>query len=289
MWINARRIESQQYIVPKSIINPEGLIKGGFLGNLEGWAKFGSEVQADINFWYDSEMNTQIQVENTRELVAQISEPHVRIQLRDIREIPLVESNSDIFSDNVHIYTRVDVLKHIIGDHVLSTHEADNFVMSDLKVIPMSLQEIFSKNGKHRKDIDIFGLVMARAVKQLEDFYIGGTGENFFLAMNNISGHIVGLIRQKVINEVFEEVRKDLLSSGPHDADYPAQMIGKFSDSVFRLLTTKLATGIYSTLAKNAGLSEWGLPELIQVVHAGTSPEGYGALPTRFYSEPSTE
>lgn len=91
-------------------------------------------------------------MENSKRLLNDASEKNgiSPVQLRDVREIPCVKDNPDIFTSRIPIYFRVDLLKLIILLHSIENDHCDAAVFSDLEVgnrreldTRMSKQELF--------------------------------------------------------------------------------------------------------------------------------------------------
>lgn len=85
---------------------------------------------------------------------------HGKIQFKDVRSIDIVNLNPRVFSENVPVYFRVDLLRAIAADHILKSKETEYFVYGDIDMEPLSANELFDKRTVNfLKD---FGFVMAK-------------------------------------------------------------------------------------------------------------------------------
>lgn len=139
MWINRKLSFNQKYIVP----NIDNLI------TIENnWKDHGI-----INFWYDSEMVTKEQINNTRN--------ETNLNLLDIRQIKKVQKNAIIFSDKTPVYFRADLLRVMSGLHLLKKDDQDYYVYLDMDVSHITREELFDKET--RKNLDKYGIVLAKS------------------------------------------------------------------------------------------------------------------------------
>jgi hypothetical protein len=125
MWINSQRDEKGEYIYKRS--DTENL--DYVLNQLEKWAK--ANPEATINFWFDSTLTNPTAIKNTQEKLNKISD---KIQLKDIRDIPFVQDNTDFFLPSIPVYFRVDLLKMIVCLYGMENDGMDSTIFSDFSI-----------------------------------------------------------------------------------------------------------------------------------------------------------
>lgn len=193
MRVNEKLCEENTYIFPEK----EAV---GYFRVVRGWAKNNTQSKK-LYLWYDSKHVTKKQIENTKKRIcdkhdagyradsefvnqydaqhngefAKIKEDLVcTVICRDIRELPLVQENEDIFSEKMSIYFRVDLLRVIVADHLVkSESETGYIVYSDFNIPWMSHDKLFQpREYEHHsgyynieentvKDLNEIGLVLA--------------------------------------------------------------------------------------------------------------------------------
>lgn len=117
------------------------------------------QPKAKINYWYDGKFIEKQQLEITADLLAKKNVILENVLFRDIRSIPLVADNPDLFDEKVAIYFRVDVAKALIGYHVLN--ETKYAVNVDTDVAAIVNEQLFDE--KTIFDLENFGFVMGAA------------------------------------------------------------------------------------------------------------------------------
>ncbi|MBF0207457.1 MAG: hypothetical protein HQK53_11265 [Oligoflexia bacterium] len=185
MWVGKNLNRKQMYIYPARNGSKKDLnVK--FLKHIFEWAKV-TRRDGIVYLWYDSEMTTAKAVENTQSLINKIKSKHpdwADIVFKDVRSLPEVVKNIDVFSENVPVFFRIDLLRAIAAYRVLTSGESQYFVHADLDVRPLSKRELFDQET--REELINFGIVMADG-KPLEfenSFQIIGNGKpNLLLAM----------------------------------------------------------------------------------------------------------
>ena len=155
IWVNKAVLDpDQEYIFPKDWIEKEKPFEAIF-----AWAKVSQG--GSINLWYDSALNTQQAVENTRRLIeenAQTNPGLALISLRDVREIPILTEHPRVFSDEAPVYFRADLLRPVVALYLFAKDETDIFVYSDLDVKPMTVEELFDLETI--KKLNKYGIVL---------------------------------------------------------------------------------------------------------------------------------
>ena len=173
-------------------------LKDKFLNKVFAWAE--ENEGGVINVWVDGALLHPGAVDNTRVVIEEWARENPRaasIVLRDIRNIPLVVQNQDVFSPKVAVYFRVDLLRLIIALWMLENKEVDYFVYADIDVNPMSQEQMFDEQT--RGYLNKFGIVMGRS---------GYHGfENSFQIIGN-NENLVKAIKMAIVNPAFVRIRK---------------------------------------------------------------------------------
>jgi hypothetical protein len=147
MWINANQQEEQEYIYPSCQDNAFGK---EYLNKILSWARKNPAVILYI--WFDSYVikDTDKVISQTQHIIAQesqsISHNMAKIELRDIRDLPIVRNNPEIFSEKIPIYFRVDLLRNIITKELLEHEPTTRCVYADFDVQPMNETTLFDQN-----------------------------------------------------------------------------------------------------------------------------------------------
>ncbi len=169
MWFNRKKDDAKKYI-----FDADSALSGK--NSILGWEK--KNPHAQIYFWYDSDFVSPVQIANTKGLFDKIQHEAARcvsIEMKDVREIPIVKKNSDIFSENMSIFFRVDILRLITTLYLLEPlKDSDCFlVYADLDIPPLDEKELFDP-----KTIDFlnrFGMVVAQTAEgdysQYENYF----------------------------------------------------------------------------------------------------------------------
>jgi hypothetical protein len=185
MWINRNLNKTQTYICPDTSNQAYG--SNPTYACLSGAFKWAKVSQGSVvNLWFDSALTPERAVNNTLTLIKEHKSTHpewAQIKLRDIREIPTVATNPDIFSDKTAVYFRSDLLRPIIALHVLSNDEANYFVYSDLDIrAPLSQKQLF--DNQTLQTLQPYGIVLASHSGYSHAFQIiGNHNHNLLKAM----------------------------------------------------------------------------------------------------------
>ncbi len=163
MWINEKRIPDDQSFLLGFGYHSEDEkadFHNRFVRPVAAWAE--KNPSSSINIWVDSAMATYGAIERSRAVLDEFLEgkPHGTIAFRNVRDIPRVSHEWPVFMDSRPIYFRVDLLRAIAADHVLSERETQYFVYGDLDMKPLSGDELFDQ-----RTIDFLnecGFVMAK-------------------------------------------------------------------------------------------------------------------------------
>lgn len=157
MWINERLKKDQLYIYPAQ--DEKSMCKD-LLDNVFSWAL--KNPGCMVNIWFDGELTSEGAVKNTKELIKKRSREYsgvILVALRDIRALPQVIEHPDVFSHEVPVYFRVDLLRSIMAVNMISTGEIFCFIYADLDMEPLSREEIFDFETIEK--LQKYGIVMA--------------------------------------------------------------------------------------------------------------------------------
>jgi hypothetical protein len=149
MWIMKQKNEKLPYI---STHEDSESFATKVLGPAIKWAR--ANPEAFVNIWYDSQLITDQALNNSQSALQEllIRTGIKNVILSDIRILPAVRENPDIFTPQVPIYFRVDLLKLILLVHSIEVEENDVAIFSDLEVGDvrrakdrMNYQELFNR------------------------------------------------------------------------------------------------------------------------------------------------
>ncbi len=175
MWINSHKDDEGEYVCSGKTRETINYVSN----QLKKWRI--ANPEAEVNFWYDSQCTNTNAIENTQRLLKKVSvEAHSAIKLRDIREIPFVQNNSDLFLSGIPIYFRVDFLKLILSAHLMESKKQGSVIYTDLSICDseetaLTKQELY--NPIVLKDLEKFGIVLGEDTHR--------NIENQFLQMMN--------------------------------------------------------------------------------------------------------
>lgn len=186
MWINKSKIPSdQEYLMSEDF-------KDKFIEPVSRWVE--KSPGTPINIWIDSEMATPQAIQKSEKALKKFlknkSLDDSLVRFRDVRDCSVVQNNPTVFDAQMPIYFRVDLLRAIAADHILSTKESQYFVYGDLDMDPLSTQELFDK--KTVTFLDDLGFVVAKG---------GHLGfENGFQILNGANAHAMEAHRKVIID-----------------------------------------------------------------------------------------
>ena len=122
------------------------MVKTSFTYKISKWADV--NPHGKINLWYDSALVTQKAQQKTFDMMRGISQSRgVDLKLRDIRHLPSVTGEiENILHPGVPLYYRVDLIKVLIADYMMSSQESPKYcVVSDIDVEPMTSEHLFDE------------------------------------------------------------------------------------------------------------------------------------------------
>jgi hypothetical protein len=153
-----RQYEKEEAFLDSATLKNWENIKNSFTYRLSKWADI--HPSTEMNLWYDSALVTAQARDKTSEMLKGISYSRgVRLQLRDIRALPRLDSDNiyrldrlDEIPLSLHpgtpLYYRVDILKALIADHMINPKEQEGkkyCVMSDIDVTPINAKQMFNQ------------------------------------------------------------------------------------------------------------------------------------------------
>jgi len=151
MWINRVCNYEQKFLYPSD--NSESL-KEEFLKPIFLWSKVSKG--GVINVWYDGKMISKEAVDNTKFLVDDYlinNQQNSPIVLLDIRNIPRVNENFDVFGEKVPVYFRCDLLRFVIAEYLIEKGQFDYFIYADLDMEPEYLLDDQTKERLEKSGI----------------------------------------------------------------------------------------------------------------------------------------
>lgn len=204
MWINRALNPNQEYIL--SNINL-------LINAVKSWTNHGHQV----NIWYDSNMTTPNQIQNTKNIID---------NMIDVQNINQVKENLRVFSDKAPVYFRADLLRTITAVHYLHHTNDDYFVYADLDVESISKNELFDE--KTLNHLQTKGIVLAKnKITEFENgFQIIANKPNTLLALQHA---IIDLNITRAYNAFNNKFKEIGTNNSP---------IKSLSESVFYSYTT---------------------------------------------------
>ena len=209
MWINQKPELDQQYILPTNHL----------LQAVICWAR--KNPKAQINLWFDSELTNQQAILNTSNFIRNqpIKKTSFRkhkakinnIYLKDIRELKIVKKNASVFSPQVPIYFRADLLRAIIAKELITKNNDRYFVYTDLDVTPLGKNKIF--DNKTVLLLDQYGFVLSYAHNKPKF----ENGFQIFKYAYNLAQAIEIMIIQTNILRAQSFLEQDLTTITPQD------------------------------------------------------------------------
>lgn len=131
MWLN-QKASSNQYVYPDKVANQ-------ISDYVSNWTRENPGIE--ITLWYDSQTTTPEQVSNTEHAFS--NQSGLTLRLHDIRRIPIVRENPDIFSSLIPIYFKIDILKMMIClDQIEKDPKVQYAFFSDIDVEAKPLKSL---------------------------------------------------------------------------------------------------------------------------------------------------
>jgi hypothetical protein len=153
MWDNSKSQLDQRYIIP----GRDADVQTKLLDPIIAWSQ--ANPRASINLWYGGVNTSESARANTDELISRRPEAS-KIQLRDIRELPLVEQNPKVFSSKLPVYFRVDLARVIMLLHLMKNRDSTYAVYADLDTPVMDEAKIFDQDTIEK--VNKYGIVLPK-------------------------------------------------------------------------------------------------------------------------------
>ena len=268
MWLNRTKDNTQPYIGPS---RSEDKLAEKLLAPAIKWSIANPEGR--VNLWYDSIHTTPEAVENTQRVLSKLlAENHIRnLQLRDIRDIAIVANNPDVFSDQIPLYFRVDLLKAIIVVDSIESEGNDAAIFSDLEV-----GDLRPNHDRMTKDT----LFSPHILKRLDDagLILNGTDsgpENQFLQLGR-NQEMIDAIKQIVINANLTRaiIRLNRVRSGEQEDE---KIISGLNQFIYLSMISQLYPYYYAKKSESIPIRIIG-PGLPADLEYDIDQHGYGPL-----------
>jgi hypothetical protein len=207
MWVNKEPIPEEEPFLfgfGKDPQEREADFNDRFVKPIVEWVR--ANPGTKINVWVDGEMAPQAVCDRALAAILQKLGPEeqANIVFRNIREIPLVQSNPEAFDSYMPVYFRVDLARAIAADHTLQSESSDKepryFVYADLDIQPQKLPELFDR--KTVEDLNQSGIVMLKPESELIEY------ENGFQIISGGNKSCTRSIRDRVIDSGLRQAKE---------------------------------------------------------------------------------
>ena len=143
MWIHRKVALDQTYIYQSDRKN-DGKQS---LDTILAWAQ--KNPECTINLWFDSLLATNESVENTRACISQEIVKYkgeiAVIELQDTRQLDRVKKHPEIFSPEIPVYFRADLLRAIVAEELTKKNRDSYCVYVDFDLPTMNKIQLFDK------------------------------------------------------------------------------------------------------------------------------------------------
>lgn len=182
MWINKELKEEQEGIHPEN---------DTFVETILNWAQ--CNKRSVVNVWFDSALTSEKAVQTTQDMLdkRRFRQDMAKIVLKDIRTLPEVKDNSDVFSDpRMPVYFRADLARAIVLHNMVNDNSNEYSIYSDLDIKALPKYRLF--DAETLKNLKKYGVVMAA-----DDWHIF---ENGFQMMSNHQPNLIKAHKKAVID-----------------------------------------------------------------------------------------
>ncbi|MBF0208713.1 MAG: hypothetical protein HQK53_17740 [Oligoflexia bacterium] len=190
LWVNNKFEVGHRFLSRKA--KDEASFVNEYLLPVCNWAKL--NPSAKVNLWFDRVMTSPEAIKNTTDLFNQIcsQEFHRNIELMDVRNLPLVRDNPEVFVDKFPVYFRADLLRLVATIDKTVTPDR-YFVYADFDITPMNEQDLFDTDTV--ENLSDYGFVFA---------YAGRSYENSFHMVDRESSNIMVAIEKILVSGPIE-------------------------------------------------------------------------------------
>ncbi|HQS83587.1 MAG: hypothetical protein B7Y25_01400 [Alphaproteobacteria bacterium 16-39-46] len=200
LWIKRGTSQFGQYIFPAC---DQKTLVDQYLRTILQWGYINTRG-AIINIWYDLNYTTEASISQTRAVLTELTEKEPGsfppILLRNIREIPLIKENLDVFSPQLPLYFRIDLSKQIILYHMIKVERGSYAAFCDIDMDAVSKEDLFDR--KTLGFLQRYGIVMA----QVDHRYF----ENGFQMISNHNENLLEAMKHALIDLNLERGREAL-------------------------------------------------------------------------------
>jgi hypothetical protein len=198
MWVNRSFQPSQNWLFPAA---NEQILNEKYLNSILAWAR---SIQGGIvQVWYDSALTSGEALQNTKKSLEDRAcgdDQLSGIVLKDVREVPLVREHPRVFSSQMNVYFRVDLLRAIAAFHEVSSNPRSYFVYGDFDMEPLTREELFDPETV--QNLKSVGIVVAKW---------GDEGvENGFQIVSGAKPHLLEAMKLAVIDLNLERAERFL-------------------------------------------------------------------------------
>lgn len=192
MWINKEKSENQKFFCSSSADEKE--YEKLCVNPIVDWLNK-SDKSSSINIWYDQETTNNSVVDKLKQDIQAKTQRNLdKLKFMNVRELPDVRNNEDVFGRNMPIYFRVDLLRAIVADYLAKSEAPEFVVYADLNIPAMEGQELFDQETKEK--LAKFGFVMAQnnAADMVNNF------ENAFFIIDARNANLLQAARVALID-----------------------------------------------------------------------------------------
>jgi hypothetical protein len=162
MWINERQDPTQKYFCGLS--KDEESYQKNCLKPMMDWMLHGSNTSF-LRVWYDGHTTDKKLVDKALEDLKARFPPHEmqrfdNLVFADIRSLPDVIKNAEVFSERLPVYFRTDLLRPIIVDFLAKDFPDQYIVYADLNIPALTETQLFDKETLEQ--LSLFGFVLAK-------------------------------------------------------------------------------------------------------------------------------
>jgi hypothetical protein len=254
LWINKNKVTVPGHIIGQN----HDLLKDKIIEPVKDWQT--KQPEAWINIWYDGNMlvDEDEAIKNTIKILINNQIDVTKISLKNLRSIPLVQNNKNLFDEAREVYLRVDLAKAFIADYVLQKENLLYAVNIDSDIVSITRQQLF--DTKTMEQLNDMGYVMgkANAVNSWENSFI-------ILAKNN-DVKSIDTHKEVVIERAIESANSVLLGKEEPTA-------GALFDRYYQ---NRGVPGFRERMVENFEDKEWNkLVAPFDYNEEGPEPEGY--------------
>lgn len=177
------------------------------LSPLKDWLE--KQPESIINFWYDKDMVKEQSLILTQEKLAQNNIDLRRVRFRNIRDIEVVKKHPLPFSAEAPLYTKVDITKAVIADHVLREDNIPYVVVSDSDVVAITREQLFDQRSLD--GLNNTGYIQGTVAEVPEN--------SFIMLYNHSQFELLSIHREVVVDEAIAIIEENLRNKSSMNAE----------------------------------------------------------------------